>query len=212
MKKIILLGDSIRLGYENYVKENLDGVCEVYSPKENCRMAEYVLRTIIDWKREENFPEDADLIFWNAGLWDVARIMHEEPITPPEFYRYLIKHIDKRLRLLFPKAKIAFATSTAVIEEEFDDGFTRHNYDIEYYNQIAKEVLSETDTLICDLYEATKNAPEVCHSDVTHYNSPEGVELVGGTVLSFIAKTLGIELSGLKQAKEAVISEEILGR
>jgi len=35
MKKIVLIGDSIRLGYETYVKEALAGVAEVFSPKEN---------------------------------------------------------------------------------------------------------------------------------------------------------------------------------
>ena len=29
MKKVVLLGDSIRMGYDKYVKEALDGVCEV---------------------------------------------------------------------------------------------------------------------------------------------------------------------------------------
>ena len=37
MKKIALLGDSIRLGYEKYVKDSLEGVAEVYSPKDNCK-------------------------------------------------------------------------------------------------------------------------------------------------------------------------------
>ena len=29
MKKVLLLGDSIRMGYDDYVKEELDGKCEV---------------------------------------------------------------------------------------------------------------------------------------------------------------------------------------
>ncbi|MBO5010011.1 MAG: hypothetical protein J6D20_04860 [Clostridia bacterium] len=30
MKKVILIGDSIRMGYDKYVKEALDGVAEVW--------------------------------------------------------------------------------------------------------------------------------------------------------------------------------------
>ena len=61
MKKIILIGDSIRLGYDKYVKEALSGVAEVYYPDENCRFAEYVLRYAHTWKSELGWPEDADL-------------------------------------------------------------------------------------------------------------------------------------------------------
>ena len=44
MKKIVLIGDSIRMGYDKYVKEALDGVADVYYPGENCRFAQYTLR------------------------------------------------------------------------------------------------------------------------------------------------------------------------
>ena len=43
MKKIVLIGDSIRMGYDKYVKDALSGVAEVYYPEENCKFAEYVL-------------------------------------------------------------------------------------------------------------------------------------------------------------------------
>ena len=54
MKNIYLIGDSIRFGsatspgYEIYVKEKLDGKCNVYSPDENCRFAQYTLRALCD--------------------------------------------------------------------------------------------------------------------------------------------------------------------
>ena len=32
MKKIVLIGDSIRMGYDKYVKMALEGVAEVYYP------------------------------------------------------------------------------------------------------------------------------------------------------------------------------------
>ena len=37
MKKIVLIGDSIRMGYCEYVKNSLRDVAEVYYPPENCR-------------------------------------------------------------------------------------------------------------------------------------------------------------------------------
>ena len=44
MKKIVLLGDSTRMGYDKYVKESLETSAEVFYPEENCRFAEYILR------------------------------------------------------------------------------------------------------------------------------------------------------------------------
>ena len=36
MKKVVILGDSIRMGYDKYVKEALKDVAAVYYPKDNC--------------------------------------------------------------------------------------------------------------------------------------------------------------------------------
>ncbi len=47
MKKLILLGDSIRMGYAAYVKEKLAGAAEVLFPEENCRFAQYMYLSLI---------------------------------------------------------------------------------------------------------------------------------------------------------------------
>ena len=49
MKKILLIGDSIRLGYDDYVKESMKNVAEVYYPAENCQSAAVVLTTLHAW-------------------------------------------------------------------------------------------------------------------------------------------------------------------
>ena len=52
MKKILLLGDSIRMGYDKYVRESLDGVAEVYYDDENSRFAAYILRYLQGWCKQ----------------------------------------------------------------------------------------------------------------------------------------------------------------
>lgn len=55
MDNIYLIGDSIRCGsvkspgYKIFVREKLKGRCNVYSPNENCRFAQYTLRGLCDW-------------------------------------------------------------------------------------------------------------------------------------------------------------------
>ena len=192
MKKIILIGDSIRMGYDKYVKEAFSDVAELYYPTDNCRFATYILRFVHEWKKKGEWPEDADLVHWNAGLWDVPEILGDEPVTPVDQYAVQIARIDKRLRLLFPKAKIVFATSTAVQEEKFGPVFKRRNATIEAFNAAALKALEGTDTVIDDLYSVTATAPEECHSDMTHYSTPAGIERVGGRVLSVICRELDI--------------------
>lgn len=194
MKKIFLIGDSIRMGYDKYVKDALCGIADVLYPEENCRFAEYVLRYIHDWKKQLELADDVDLVHFNAGLWDCLEIFGDEPLTSLDYYGEAIFRIYKRLRMLFPHAKIVFATSTAVIENKTLDHVLL-NATIEKYNERAKEVLADTDAIINDLYEITSKLPEHYHSDATHYYTPEATALIGGRVLALICRELGIEAS-----------------
>ena len=193
MKKVVLIGDSIRMGYDKYVKDALSGVAEVYYPDENSRFSEYVLRYAHTWKGLLNWPDDIDLVHWNAGLWDVLEIYGDEPLTPIDTYGENILRIYKRLKFLFPKAKFVFATSTNVNEKIANPDFFRHNEIIEKYNKKAVEILSSTDTYINDLYSLTKSFPDSYRSDWVHFYTPEGTEQIGGRVLSVISNLLDIK-------------------
>lgn len=43
MKNVLLIGDSIRLGYQGRVAELLGDDVKVYSPDENCRYTKFTL-------------------------------------------------------------------------------------------------------------------------------------------------------------------------
>jgi hypothetical protein len=192
MKKIVLIGDSIRMGYDKYIKDALSGSAEVFYPSENCKFAEYVLRFAHEWKASGKWGSDVDLVHWNAGLWDVLEMFGDAPLTSLSYYGEVIARIDKRLRLLFPRTKMVFATSTCVNEKKSNPDFTRHNVTIEKYNAEAIRALSNTDTVINDLYSLTASVPDSYRSDWVHFYTPEGTELIGGKVLSVICKMLAI--------------------
>ncbi len=215
MKQVFLIGDSIRLGYERYVAAMLEGVANVYSPKNiNGGMAQYVQRWVHVWKQNENVPTDVDVVHWNAGLWDVLRIWGDEPFTSPEFYAETLEKIVKRMQSIFPKAKIVFALSTAVVEEKYiGEEYKRYNADIEKYNEIAIQTLTPYGVIFNDLYSITKNAPDGCYSDPTHFNTLDGIKLVGNKVLNCICEQLGVDKNSLaeKEAELFEIPERILG-
>lgn len=192
MKKIILIGDSTRMGYDKYVKDALQGSAEVYYAPENGRNSTNVLRFAHDWKRKYEWPTDADIVLWNAGLWDLLELFGDGPLVPLSHYRDNVPRIDKRLRMLFPNAKIVFVTSVSIVESSYSTTCKRRNSLIEEYNRAAIEALSDTDSGIFDLHAATKNCPESYRTDGTHFYTDVGREFVGGVVLSFLCSELGI--------------------
>lgn len=192
MKNVLLIGDSIRIGYDKSVKESLSGKANVFFPKDNCRYAPYVLRYLHEWLGEVD-GKDIDVIHWNAGLWDCARLFGEEPQTPLDVYAYYIERICIRIKKLCPNAKVVFATSTRVISEKMSDHFKRYNEEIEEYNKTAVSVVKKYGFEINDLYALSASLPIEAHSDPVHYYTSEATKAFTNQVLSFVAPMLGLE-------------------
>ena len=198
MKKVFLIGDSIRYGlgaeegrkygYGMYVKENLKGNFEVYEPDDNCRFLQYTLRYLHQWVAELENPSTIDVVHWNNGLWDCLRLFGDGPLTPVEMYKEYLVRVYNRIRLLLPNAKIIFALTTPVTEEKSYLDFTRKNDDIIRYNQAAIETLSIFDVQINDLYSVAKELRKDYDryaKDWVHYNEA-GSKLLAKEVISKI--------------------------
>ena len=88
MKNILLLGDSIRRGYESFARDKLQGRANVFFPMENGRFAQYTLRALSEWKESMALPQ-MDVVHWNNGLWDAVHLNDQppdgEPGADPEF-------------------------------------------------------------------------------------------------------------------------------
>ena len=84
MKRVLLIGDSICGGYCQKVTEKLGSDFEVFKVKDNCRFSAYTLNSVRFWLGLQPLPEvkeffaDPDIIHWNNGLWDVARLFGED--------------------------------------------------------------------------------------------------------------------------------------
>ena len=191
MKNLLLIGDSIRMGYDKAVQKTLEGKANVYFPAENCRFASYVLRYLHEYKALMN-NEKVDVIHWNAGLWDCLRLFEEEPHTPIEVYAYYIDRICLRIKKIFPDAKVIFATSTAVLSEKMSKDFKRYNEEIEAYNQAAVEVVKKHGFAINDLYAISTSLTEDAHSDPVHYYTASGTKAFTNQVLSYVVPALEI--------------------
>ncbi len=101
-KKVVLLGDSIRLwGYGTKVPDMLGEDYEVCQPEDNCRYVKYTLRGLFDW---QDIIKDADIIHWNNGLWDTSTGLFDDgkkPFTNEEEY------VENMLRVATELKKMA---------------------------------------------------------------------------------------------------------
>ena len=192
MKNIYLIGDSIRVGSVNspgygiYVKEKLDGKCNVFAPNENCRFAQYTLRALCDWVGQVN-ADEIDVVHWNNGLWDVLRLHDDEPLTPIDVYVHMLERVYKKIKLLFPKAEIIFALTTPVIEKNAPQGWKRYNAEIEEYNSAAKELMNNLGVKINDLHSVAKKFDESYYADWTHFNE-KGAKILADAVAEVVVE------------------------
>ena len=189
MKNVLLVGDSIRRGYDAAVKKTLAGKANVFYPEDNCRMACYTLRYLHEYKDLLN-GEEVDVLHWNAGLWDCLRFFGEDPHTPLDIYTYYIERICQRILKLFPNAKVVFATSTCVDESKGYE--SRSNREIAQYNDAAVAVVKKYGFQVNDLYALSASLPLNAHSDAVHYY-PQGTEAFANQVLDVLCPLLGIE-------------------
>jgi hypothetical protein len=192
MKNLLLIGDSIRAGYDKSVKKTLEGRANVILTADSARFSSYLLRVFHEYLKDIK-GEEIDLIHWNTGLWDCLRLFEEDVHTPIDTYAYYIDRICVRMKKLCPNATVVFATSTAVQSEKMHRNFMRYNEDIEKYNAVAVEIAKKHGFLINDLYSFSKALPDEAHSDPVHYYTPMGTEAFTNRVLSHLLPLLGID-------------------
>ena len=167
---VLLLGDSISLGYRNLLRQELSEYCKIMFPREQGKGITDLYRMIYEWDRDIVNGNRVNLVYWNAGLWDVVRIYGDNPQTSLETYIRYVKAMNYRLRKLYPEAKICFATTTAVMEDRYDWNFRRMNADIDLYNNECCKVIGDELDYIDDLHEISLSARDVDYRDATHFN------------------------------------------
>ncbi|MBR5523913.1 MAG: hypothetical protein IKU51_01420 [Clostridia bacterium] len=155
MEKILLLGDSIRMGYQKDVQELLAGEYEVVCPDDNGRFAAYTL-----WQANQMFKHFGPFsaVHFNNGYWDMnVEAPMTEPIHPVEEYKNFLRRIVALCRQ--QGARVVFATTVPILEAGAAGDNTgvqgTINYSNEWvktYNAAALEVMEALAVPVNDLY------------------------------------------------------------
>lgn len=168
MKQVLLIGDSIRMGYCEKVKEALAGRAEVIFPTENCMSSQYILTRLIYWSKLCN-KEDVAVVQVNCGQWDTGHFNGTpEPLTSLEEYRKNLRMIIWTLRNFFPKAQIMLATTTPMNPVHAETINPRTTQEIMEYNKVIKKLAAEQGLPVNDLFEESKDWGEEFYLDYCH--------------------------------------------
>ena len=180
MKKVTLLGDSIRMiGYGTKVPELFGDEYEVFQPEDNCRFVKYTLRMLFDFREQ---IKDSDVIHWNNGLWDISTGLFDDglPFTSEEEFVENMLRVARELKKL--GKRVIFATITPVHEEYVYNS----NAVIRRYNEIIVPKLQEMGIEINDLYSLVSQDlyRYICEDQI--HLSKEGIDLCAKQVADMI--------------------------
>jgi dienelactone hydrolase/lysophospholipase L1-like esterase len=171
LPKVVLIGDSIRLGYAPVVSKMLAGKAVVVSPEPNGGDSANVLANLEAWVVREN----PDIVHLNCGLHDLKvskkTKQHQIEITQYEKnLRQIVARIQKETR-----AALVFANTTPLLDERHarrGADFDRFEADVARYNAVATRVMKEAGVPVHDLHwvVGSSGAAGLMLPDGTHYN------------------------------------------
>ena len=188
MKKVILVGDSIRMGYEPVAVRELKGWAEVIEmggvQGGNTRN---VLAHLDEWVTSR----DPDIVHFNAGLHDMARDLGPGPENrvPLDEYRANLERILQTLQRE-TRAALVFALTTPVDlgrQLAVAKAVNRTAEDVAAYNAAAREVTAGTGVALNDLHAAVVEggAAELLDEDGVHFTAA-GNEVLGRAVAAAV--------------------------
>jgi len=196
LKKVVLIGDSIRSGYQPYVKKYLSGQAEIWGPKQNGGTSSNVVKNLDTWV----IKQDPDIVHINAGLHDLQSLYFDSgpgnTVVPLDHYRDNVKTIIEFIRTR-SKAFVIWATTTPVIYERAHQAHSksadhdRYNEDVIDYNNAALKIASKYDVPVNDLYKLVwDSGPEnLIGKDGVHFTD-EGKRLQAARVGDFILNVI----------------------
>ena len=218
LPKVFIYGDSISIGYTEFVRASLKGKACVYRLHENgessndfIRKMEKFRNTMFQPNLKDGWNFEWDVIHFNVGLHDLKYLDGKKldkkrgvQVSSLEVYEKNLGEIIQYLKNTYPTTKLVFATTTPVPEGEPG----RVAGDAVKYNKVALKVMKEhPEIIVNDLY--TFSGPvqkEYAHSPGNVHYKEEGSRLQGIEVAKIIGNA--IEVTPLECPSAEVIAAQ----
>lgn len=196
LPRVLLVGDSISIGYTFPVRELMKGKANVHRPLANCGPTSAGLARLSMWLETGGSDKKWDVIHFNWGLHDLKFLgpdganlqdpadpkNHQQ--VPPEEYRKNLTELVKQLQAT--GATLIWRNTTAVPE----GAKGRVVGDSVKYNEIAAEVMEAANVEIHDLYTFAKERQAEIQKQADVHFSPEGSAALAGDVARVISAAL----------------------
>lgn len=200
LPNVLILGDSISIGYTPHVQKILADSANVFRPTnakgrpENCAGTINGVKQIDRWLKSGN--RKYAVIHFNFGLHDLKRVdpktrknsndpANPRQSEPAEYEKQLTQIVNK---LVKTKAKLIFATTTPVPP----GGVKPHRSieDPERYNQIARKIMQAHDIEINDLFAAVNPKQNELMRKANVHFTKQGSAFLGKQVAATILRRL----------------------
>ena len=196
LPRVLLIGDSISIGYTIPVRELLRGVANVHRPPTNCGPTTKGVKRIDQWLGAKNW----DVIHFNFGLHDLKymgpkgenladpNLPTSKPQVPIDEYESNLKKLVVRLKKT--KAKLIWRSTTPVPE----GAKGRVVGDSKKYNEVARRIMEQENITIDDHYAyAIKNLNSIQQPKNVHFTkkgSQKLAELAANSIRSALGKPM----------------------
>jgi hypothetical protein len=184
---VLIIGDSISIGYTSIVKDSLGTTVNLEHNRGNAGSSKKGKDSVESWIGKRQW----DVIVFNFGLHDMlhkdAANIHDinaKVTSTPEEYRENLNVIVSKLKIT--KAKLIFVTTTMVPENSSG----RKVEDPVIYNKVAQEVMKKNGIQVVDLYTPSLTIhPANSKPGNVHY-SPKGSRLLSRPIINAIKAQL----------------------
>lgn len=189
LPRVLLIGDSISIGYTLPVRELLKGEANLHRIPTNGGPTSNGIRNIEAWLGDGKW----DVIHFNWGLHDLKLIDGKQQVSPTDYEANLRKLVARMKTVAGTNgqpATLIWATTTPVPEGELNP--PRKFHDVIDYNKLAAKVMADEKILTNDLYEFAKpQLAEIQNRNDVHF-STVGSRKLGEKVAKEIQSALSV--------------------
>lgn len=146
LPRVLLIGDSISMGYTLEVRDLLKGKANVHRIPTNGGPTINGLANLKTWLGDGKW----DVIHFNWGLHDLKYMPEGHLQVEPEAYEKNLRELVGQMKAVAPGAKLIWCSTTPIPEGLTDP--KRVVSDVVKYNALAKKVMDEAGVEIDDLY------------------------------------------------------------